>query len=53
MTSEVFRGQDQKQVQQTTRSHAMEEDIDVASRIEVTLFDLCFNLIPVFRFTGT
>ncbi|XP_063345558.1 ELMO domain-containing protein 3 [Pelmatolapia mariae] len=34
MTSEVFRGQDQKQVQQTTRSHAMEEDIDVASRIE-------------------
>lgn len=34
MTSEVFRGQDQKQVQQTTLSHAMEEDIDVASRIE-------------------
>uniref|UniRef100_A0A3P8SUX8 ELMO domain containing 3 n=1 Tax=Amphiprion percula TaxID=161767 RepID=A0A3P8SUX8_AMPPE len=34
MTSEAFRGQNQEHTRQPTRSHAMEEDIDVTSHIE-------------------
>lgn len=40
MTSEAFRGKDQEPTRQPTYSYAMEEDIDVTSHAEVTLFHL-------------